>query len=132
VLAAILLLVGCVLPWWTVGGRPGEIPALSGNGFEGAGILVFLAAVACLALVTLPYAAERPVGADRWPAYALLAVGGWLGLGLRGLDLLGSGAFAISEIGELATRMPGLWIAAVGLVILSRAAFEIASEPPRG
>ena len=36
------LVVGCVLPWWMVGGGDTGIPAMSGNGFEGAGIVVFL------------------------------------------------------------------------------------------
>ena len=40
-LAGVLLVVGCVLPGWQVGGTPG-IPAQAGNGFAGSGILVFL------------------------------------------------------------------------------------------
>lgn len=126
--AAVALIVGCVLPWWTVGGD-GGLPARSGNAFDGAGIVVFLIAVASLALLTLPYAAERPVLADRWPAYALFVGLGWLGFGLRVLDLLGSGAFTVHDLSELVTRMPGLWVVAIGLSVMSRAAYDVASEP---
>ena len=77
------IVVGCVLPWWQVGGTPG-IPAVSGNGLAGAGILVFLVGIATLALVALPYAAgDRPVGLDRWLSFAILAVAGWIGFGWR-------------------------------------------------
>ena len=40
-----LMVVGCVLPWWQVGGTPG-IPAVSGNGLAGPAILVFLVGIA--------------------------------------------------------------------------------------
>ncbi|HLE79213.1 MAG TPA: hypothetical protein VI687_02360, partial [Candidatus Limnocylindrales bacterium] len=76
-LGALVILVGCVLPWWTVGGADG-LPQLGGNAFDGMGIVVFVVALATIAFVTLPYAMDRPVGADRWPAYALLAGLGWL------------------------------------------------------
>ena len=82
-LAGVLLVVGCVLPWWQVGGTPG-IPAQAGNGFAGSGILVFLVGIATLALVALPYAAgDRPLGLDRWLSFAILAVAGWIGFGWR-------------------------------------------------
>ncbi len=59
--SAILVLVGCALPWFRAGGADG-IPPLQGNAFEGPGILVFLAALATLALAALPYAAgDQPV-----------------------------------------------------------------------
>ena len=53
--AALIILVGCVLPWWQFGGGDGAA-APTGNAFEGAGILVFFSALATIALVTLPYA----------------------------------------------------------------------------
>jgi hypothetical protein len=127
-IASAILLVGCLLPWWTVGGASG-LPVQSGNGFNGTGILVFLTAVASLALLTLPYAAERPIAADRWPAYALFVVAGWAGFGLRVFELVGSGAFTFSDPSEVFTRMPGLWVVAIGLATLSRAAYDVAGEP---
>ena len=126
---AVVALVGCVLPWWTVGGNAGELTVHTGNAFESYGILVFAAAIATLALVTLPYASLRPVSADRWPSYALIAGVGWIGLGARVLDLYLVRAFAFSAPADALTRIPGLWIALVGLAMLARAVFDMVREP---
>ncbi len=128
-IGALVALAGCFLPWWTFGGRPGEVSALSGNAFEGFGILVFGACIATLALVTLPYASERPVSADRWTSYALIAAAGWIGFGYRLVELLGSPAFQFAEPAEIVLRMPGLWLVAIGLIILARATYEMLQEP---
>jgi hypothetical protein len=123
-----LLVVGCVLPWWQVGGTPG-ITAQSGNGFAGSGILVFLVGIADLALVALPYAVgDRPLGFDRWLTYAILAVAGWIGFGWRVVELALIGAFQFSAPAEVFTNGPGLWVAGLGLVILSRAAYDMTRE----
>jgi len=131
ILGAIVILAGCFLPWWTVGGATGSLPTRSGNAFEASGILVFLAALTTLAIVTLPFAAERPVGVDRWPSYAVLAVVGWLGLLLRIIDLATTDYFSIQAPAEVLSRNPGLWVAAIGLAILSRAVYDMSGERPR-
>jgi hypothetical protein len=125
---ALVALAGCFLPWWTVGGADG-LPVLSGNAFDSFGILVFIAAIATLALVTLPYASERPVSADRWQTYALFAVAGWLGFLGRIIDLGLSQAFAFRQPIEALTRIPGLWIAGIGLAIVARAIYDMTREP---
>ena len=131
VLAAIILAIGCVLPWWTSGGRD-QLPATSGNAFEGSGILVFIVAMAIVALVTLPYAAgDRPVGIDRWLSYLLLAIVGWLGLIVRVADLGLQGAFVFREPTEVFTRGPGLPVVVLGMIIFSEAVFEMARERSR-
>ena len=98
------------------------------NAFDGlAGLLVFLAALAVLALVALPYAAgDQPIAIDRWPSYLLLLLAGTVCLGLSVLSIV-TGAFLIE--GFRPDRAPGLWVAVVGLVGLARATFEIAREP---
>ena len=128
-LAGLLILAGCVLPWWRVGG--GEaLPMVEGNAFDGAGILVFLAGIATLALVALPYAmGDRPTGLDRSLSFALLAVLGWVGLLWRLFDLLLLGAFTFDEPMQVFTNGPGLWVAALGLIVLSRAVYQMAREP---
>jgi hypothetical protein len=124
----VLMVVGSVLPWWQVGGTPG-ITAESGNGLAGSGILVFLVGIATLALVALPYASgDRPVGLDRWLSFAILAVAGWIGFAWRVVDLWLAGAFQFGSPAQVLTNGPGLWIAAIGLVLLARAAYVMTRE----
>jgi hypothetical protein len=127
-IGALVALAGCFLPWWTRGGSIG-LPVLSGTAFEGTGIAVFAAAIATLALVTLPYASERPVSADRWTSYALIVAVGWLGFAYRVLELAGSAAFSFAEPADIIVRIPGLWLAGIGLAIMTRATYEMLQEP---
>jgi hypothetical protein len=124
IVGAIVMLVGCVLPWYAVGGGS-DLPMRQLNAFSGSGILVFIAALATLAVVALPYAAgDRPVAIDRWPAYVLFAVAAWVGIVYWVLSLVGDTA-----AGLFPDRAPGLLIAVVGTVALSRAAYDIWREP---
>ena len=120
--SAVVIVVGCVLPWFRAGGAEG-IPALEGNGFFGTGILSFLAALATLALVALPYAmGDRPVAVDRWWVYAALAVTAAVGLLLRSVGIaLDSGGFGTM----LPDRAPGVWLAVAGVVGLAFATAEL-------
>jgi hypothetical protein len=128
-LGAVLVVVGCLLPWWRLGGD-GELPLLEGDGLEGTGIIVLLVGIATLLLIALPYAVgDRPTAIDRWPSYAILAVLGWIGLGWRVVDLLLSGAFRFGEPAQVFTNGPGLWIAGIGLVMVSRAVYRMTREP---
>jgi hypothetical protein len=122
-IGAVVVVVGCLLPWWQVGGGS-ELPATSGNAFFGGGILVLFSALGTIALVTLPYASDRPVAIDRTLAYVALIAAGWIGIALRVFELATVNVQAIFP-----DRGPGLWIAALGLVILSRAAYEMARDP---
>jgi hypothetical protein len=123
-----VMVVGCILPWWRVGGTPG-ITAQSGTGLEGSAILVFLVGIATLALVVLPYAAgDRPVGLDRWLSFAVLAIAGWIGFGWRVVELIMVGAFQFGAPAEIVTHGPGLWLAAIGLAILARAVWVMTRE----
>jgi hypothetical protein len=125
-IAGVIILVGCLLPWYTVGGQTG-LPPITGNAFESTGILVFLAGLATLALVTLPYAAgDRPVGLDRWPPYLIILLVGLVGVLLRLPDLIGDANRIWPP-----TRSPGLWLVAIGLLLLARATFEISQTPNR-
>ena len=127
-IGALVALAGSLLPWWTLGGNEG-LPQLSGTAFEGMGILVFAAAIATLALVTLPYASERPVSADRWTTYALFAGIGVLGFAYRLLELGSLQAFSFEEPAHIVTRIPGVWLSGIGLAILTRATYEMFHEP---
>ena len=125
--SAVVIVVGCVLPWFRAGGAEG-IPALEGNGFFGTGILAFLAALATLALVALPYAmGDRPVAVDRWWVYAALAVTAAVGLLLRSVGIaVDSGGFGTM----LPDRAPGVWLAAAGVVGLAFATAELYGARP--
>ena len=128
-IGALLVLGGCFLPWWSRGGGADELTTLSGTAFEGMGIVVFAAAIATLALVTLPYATERPVSIDRWSSYALIAAAGWLAFGYRILELGSINAFSFAEPADLITNIPGLWLVLIGLIVLARATYEMLGEP---
>lgn len=125
--AAAIMLVACLLPWFSIGGD-GDLPPLEQRAFDGAGMLVFLAALLTIALVALPYAVgDRPVAIDAWPAYLLL-----LGLAVAGVvlwPLLGD-RLAYPE-GLMPVNAPGWWLAMLGVVVLARAVFEIHQRPVR-
>jgi hypothetical protein len=123
IVGAFVILAGCILPWYRA---QGDLPGLEFTGLAVSGILAFIAALGTLALVALPYAAgDRPVSADRGLSYLLLAALAAIGVAIWPLQVLDD------LTGLLPDRAPGWWIAAVGVVILGRAAFEIFQEPSR-
>jgi hypothetical protein len=124
-LGALVAVIGCLLPWYVLGGD-GGLPATVYRAFDGSGMLVFLAGLGTLALVTLPYAAgERPVAIDHPIAFSLLAV-----LAVVGVLLWIPGVLDAPE-GLFPDRAYGYWIAVVGTIMMARAAYDIALEPPR-
>jgi hypothetical protein len=128
-IGGLVTLGGCFLPWWSRGGGSDELTKLSGTAFDGMGIVVFAAAIATLALVTLPYATERPVAADRWSSYALIAGLGWLAFAYRIVELSSINAFSFAEPRDFITNIPGLWLCGVGLAIIARATYQMLGEP---
>ena len=128
-IGGLVVLGGCFLPWWTRGGGADELTTLTGTAFAGMGIVVFAAAIATLALVTLPYATERPVALDRWSSYALIAAAAWLAFGYRIVELGSINAISFGEPAEIITNVPGLWVVGIGLLALTRAAYEMLGEP---
>ena len=121
---AVVTAIGCLLPWWTVGDQTG-LPPMTGNAFEASGILVFVAALATIALVTLPFATERPVAADRWTSYLIVLGIGVIGFVLRLIGLLGE----LPVVSFRPDHAPGLYIVVVGLAGLARATLEVYQEP---
>jgi hypothetical protein len=123
--AAVVILAACFLPWWQTSGELGI--QLGGNAFDGAGVIVFFDSLAVLALLALPYAAgDVPVSLDRSLSFVILAVLGWVAWAIRLVDLASANLEAIFP-----QRAYGLWLAALGLLILSRAAYDITREPAR-
>ena len=121
-IGASVVLVGSLLPWYTVGGE--ALPAESGNAFEGAGIIVLVVAVLVLALILLPYAAgDQPVAIDRASSFLILVAVGIVGIALRAWQLYADGALGLPD------RALGLWVAAVGLAICAWGVAEMYAEP---
>lgn len=119
---AVVTLIACFLPWYTVGGE-GGLPAISSNAFDGTGILVFLAAVGVLALIALPYAAgDQRLGIDRPAAFVLVVAVGVAGYLIRIVQL-----FQVEALG-LPDRALGFWLAALGLAIMAWGVAEVAGE----
>jgi hypothetical protein len=121
-IAAVMLVVACFLPWFGTSTDAG-LPPLSGNAFAGSGVLVFFVGLAVIALLALPYVGDTPVTLDRPLSFLILTVLGWLALALRAIDL----ATANVEV-LFPTRAYGIWLAAVALVVLSRAVYEMRGE----
>ena len=122
-LAAILIVVSCFLPWFGTSADAG-LPPISGNAFSGSGVIVFFVGLAVIALLALPYAAgETPMALDRPLSFLILTVIGWLALAFRVVDL----ATANAEV-LFPTRAYGLWLAAIGLALLSRAVYDMTRE----
>ena len=123
VIGALITVVGLIPTWWVLGGT--VTIRQSGNGFTGIGIVIFLAALALLAVVTLPYArrdgestldtplvyvalAAVAIGAFLWRAYEILQFGG---LGLPPASL-------------------GVWVTGIGLLIVAWGVGDVFTEKP--
>ena len=119
-------MVGCLLPWYTVGGD-GGLPAEVYRAFTyPQGLVAFLAALATLALIALPYATgPRPAPLDRGIAFGVLAVAALAGIALW--------AWAVHDAPVRAAARPCIRVLDLRrrVVVLARAAFEISQEPPR-
>ena len=122
VVGSLTALVGMVPPWWVVE-RTGQA-ALSGNGFEGAGLIVFLGALGLLAVVVLPFASrDGESRLDRAPTYIVLV--------LAAIGAVLWRAYEIYQFGGLVpTQTIGLWITAAGLMIMAWGVGDILTEKP--
>ncbi|MEA2623771.1 MAG: hypothetical protein QOH61_2681 [Chloroflexota bacterium] len=122
---AIVALVGMALPWVTVGGGAAQLPVTSRNGFDGAGILVFVASICLLGLITLPYASKTGSSAlDRPASYLAVA-----GLGVLGLIVEVLGFFGRGQLG-FPDKAAGLWLTAAGLFIVCWGVGELLAQRP--
>jgi quinol-cytochrome oxidoreductase complex cytochrome b subunit len=120
---SVIALVAMALPWWTVG--TAYLTPRQQNGFDGAGMLVFVAGIGLLALLILPYASRTGTSSlDRPMSYVVLAAAGVVGLVIELVQLFGIGQLGFPD------RAPGLWLAAVGLFVICWGVGELLSERP--
>jgi hypothetical protein len=127
-LGAVIVIVACVLPWWRLGGGPGELAATSDIGLsDGLGFVMFIVAIATLLLIALPYAAEGPVSIDKPVSYLVLFLAALVAYGVRTFAMIQQNL--ILYIGQTPPiqplRGPGFWIAALGLIVFARGVFEL-------
>jgi hypothetical protein len=121
---ALVCLAGTLPAWWTVGGT--VTPSISGNAFEGAGILVFIACLGLLALIVLPFATrDGESRLDRPASYVALTAVAITGFVLRVLEINSVDALGLPD------RAPGMWLSGVGLLIVAWGVAEILTERPR-
>jgi hypothetical protein len=124
---AMVMAVGCFLPWWSVGGTVTELH--TGNAFDSVlGMVVFGVALAIVAVMVTPYASRsRYSPLDRGVVYALLFV---VALGAFALRMLEISAPDFGGLG-LPQVIPGAWITGGGLAVLLLGVIDLFSEPPR-
>ena len=63
------------------------------------------------------------------PWDAILAVVGWAAFAWRVIQLIALDVFRFAEPTQAITNGPGLWIAGLGLAVLSRAIWRMTREP---
>jgi hypothetical protein len=124
---ALLIAVGCFLPWWSVGGTVTELH--SGNAFDSVlGTLVFASALAMVAVMVMPYASrDRYSRLDRFSVYLLLFLICAASFATR-MYQISLPTFA--GLG-LPQSIPGAWLSGVGLVVVLFGLFELLNEGRR-
>jgi hypothetical protein len=126
-IGAILVVGSCFLQWWQIGGDAGQLTKTTGSGFSsttGGAFPMFLAAVATLLLITLPFASEKPIAIDHPLSYLLLLAIIGVGYGLC-VAVLAQKGLVPFQVG------PGFWLAAVGILVMARGLFELFEERRR-
>jgi hypothetical protein len=122
-LGSLLVLAGMLPAWWHLART--NATALSGNGLESAGIVIFLCALALLALLVLPYATRDGDSAlDRPASYVVLSLVAIAAFLFRVYEISGFTAL------ELPLGAPGLWLTGVGLLVVAWGVADILTERP--
>jgi hypothetical protein len=108
---ALVTLAGIPLTWWTI--ERTNAPSLTGSGLQGVAIFVFLAALAMIAVIILPFASRAGESAlDRPGVYALLALIAVAAYAWRVVEISGFASLGLPQ------EVPGLWLSGAGLVIV--------------
>jgi hypothetical protein len=124
-IGAVLSIISMPLSWQKAGGI--VLPVSTDWGFSGAGVVMFVAAVLMLALVVLPFTSEtRQVALDRPLVFLLLLIAGLAGLVAAIVALVGGEAqYSLTPLDA-----PGLWLAIVGMAIVTWGVLELFAEKP--
>jgi hypothetical protein len=115
-LGSLLMIASGFLPWWHAGGETVSgvsVPASSGIGLEGPGLVIYGVAVASLLLLDIGYMRGRwGFLLDAPAVYLLLGLVAGGALGLRGWELWSVGYLPLPQ------QSPGLAVAAVGIAFV--------------
>lgn len=115
-LGSLLMIVSGFLPWWHAGGESVSgvpVPASSGIGLEGPGMIIYGAAVAALLLLDVGYMRGRwGFFLDAPPVYLLLGLIAAGALGVRAWELWSLGYLPLPQ------QSPGLAVGAVGIALV--------------
>lgn len=115
-LGSLLMIVAGFMTWWRVGGETVSgvpVPASSGIGLEGPGLIIFFAAIVALVLLDIGYMRGRwGFVLDAPWAYLLLGIAAAAALSFRIWELWSVGFLPLPQ------RSPGLAAAAVGVALL--------------
>jgi len=123
-IGAILAIISMPMAWLKVGGV--VLSAQTASGFEGAGVVMFLASVAMLALIVLPYTTRtRRVAIDRPASYVVLLAIGVGALGVEIIKLFGTEGNSLAPMDA-----PGLWLAIAGMLLATWGVLELLAERP--
>lgn len=122
-LGAVLAITSMPLAWQKAGGI--VLTVRTDWGFAGVGVAMFLAAVAMLAVILLPYTTKsRQSALDRPLVYLVLVVIGIGSLAAALLDLIGAAeGYALGPLDA-----PGLWLAVVGMALATWGLLELFAE----
>jgi phosphatidylserine synthase len=127
-IGAILVVGSCFLQWWATGGDAG-LPRKTATGFSsitGGVFPMFLAGVATLLLITLPFASEKPVAVDHPLSYLLLMTV------MVACYALSVAVLAQKQLVPFPPQVgPGFYLAALGILVIARGVFEFFEERRR-
>jgi len=122
---AVLSIIGVFLPWQSAWGGDTGIPLITQDGFDGGGVLVFVAAVGLLALLLLPYASSSGRSMlDRSTSFVLLGGLAVAGLGIALVQMFTSDSLQLTPI----DRAIGLWLTIIGVALIAWGVGEILGE----
>ena len=123
IIGAVITLAGLVPTWWVLGGT--VTMRESGNGLQGVGIVIFLAALGLLAVITLPYAnREGESRFDRPAVYVALAGAAIAAFAWRAYDIFQFGGLGLPPASL------GVWVTDLGLLVVTWGVADVFTEKP--
>jgi hypothetical protein len=128
-LGSLLMIASGFLPWWHAGGESVSgvaVPASSGIGLEGPGLVIYGAAIAALVLLDIGYMRGRwGFVLDAPIVYLLIGLLAGAALGYRFWELCSAGYLPLPD------RSPVLVAAVVGAVLIMYGGGTVISAPRR-